>query len=395
MTRIVAVLPYGPSNSCADLRNALQARLRESSLNATARQLRSVGSAFRPTDQDFIINYGNRAYEESFYRQANVLNRRTALSRAANKLTAFRNMAENGIPTVEYTTESSVANSWIQAGCLVYQRDILNGHSGEGIVVHSSGQVGEAPLYTKAITGGRREWRVHIFKGKISYVQLKKRRDGWAQNPDYRDDVRNHHTGWIYSTNPSNIVPSVAVLRAAFDAVRVLGLDFGAVDIISRADQAWVLEVNTAPGLSGTTLEVYTDNIFEYVKSVMTNSEPQYHSVYEVPPAPVQPVVEEENSVEVVPVVAAQEVSAPVTQHEEVQSNNGPTVDSSYERGFYLGDLRNPMGHLVASNVILYVAQNRIFRHGWNLPIPPREVINLRKINSVQLADNTSAIVNI
>jgi glutathione synthase/RimK-type ligase-like ATP-grasp enzyme len=48
-------------------------------------------------------------------------------------------------------------------------------------------------------------------------------------------------------------------------AVSALGLDFGAVDIIwnEREDKCYVLEVNTAPGLQGSTLENYANAIME------------------------------------------------------------------------------------------------------------------------------------
>ena len=51
----------------------------------------------------------------------------------------------------------------------------------------------------------------------------------------------------------------------AISAVDSLGLDFGAVDIIwnESEDQYYVLEVNTAPGVEGTTLQKYTEAILK------------------------------------------------------------------------------------------------------------------------------------
>ncbi|MGL5012902.1 MAG: hypothetical protein ACRC6V_01260, partial [Bacteroidales bacterium] len=37
---------------------------------------------------------------------------------------------------------------------------------------------------------------------------------------------------------------------------------FGAVDVITRHADAWVLEVNTAPGLEGSNLNTYVTNLF-------------------------------------------------------------------------------------------------------------------------------------
>jgi D-alanine-D-alanine ligase-like ATP-grasp enzyme len=44
---------------------------------------------------------------------------------------------------------------------------------------------------------------------------------------------------------------------------------FGAVDVITRRDQHYILEVNTAAGLGGpTTLEAYTNAIRRYLNGL-------------------------------------------------------------------------------------------------------------------------------
>ncbi|MCS5737426.1 hypothetical protein, partial [Herbiconiux daphne] len=48
-------------------------------------------------------------------------------------------------------------------------------------------------------------------------------------------------------------------------AMAAVGLDYGAVDIITNREEAWVLEVNTAPGMEGVTLEKYTAAISQFV----------------------------------------------------------------------------------------------------------------------------------
>jgi glutathione synthase/RimK-type ligase-like ATP-grasp enzyme len=49
--------------------------------------------------------------------------------------------------------------------------------------------------------------------------------------------------------------------EAAIRTVEILGLDFGAVDIIwnKKQDRYYVLEVNTAPGLEGETVVRYAN----------------------------------------------------------------------------------------------------------------------------------------
>ena len=239
-----------------------------------------------------------------------------------------------------------------------------------------------------------------MFGGVITYVQKKIRRNGYREDPNYREDVRNHHTGWVYSNQFADR-PSDVVLRSAFDAVDALGLDFGAVDVISRQDQAWVLEVNTAPGLTGTTPETYQHNFSEFVRSISTNSTPEYRVAYPTPEHVVNtPVAQEEATVaeeatpEAAPLEAPVGISMPQTQVEQsphrdaAEERHRPLARSAF--GMYLADLMNGNGNggVSARNVIVYVSNGCIYRHGWNLPLAANSVRNLRRINSVTLENS-------
>lgn len=266
MTRI-AIMPYGPSDSVTALVAALRAR------DVEVVRLRRVGSNFRGRAGDLIVNWGNSNIDLSGITGAgSLLNPPAAIRRASHKTTAFEAMRSAGnVPLVESTTRRQEAQAWLAAGHTVYARTVLQGHSGEGIVVCAQtapadlGQIQfsdtlvQAPLYTKAITDQRREFRIHVMNGVITFVQQKRRADGWQQNPQYSNIVRNHSTGWIYAQQ--SVEPNQAAKDAAIRAVQALGLNFGAVDVITRRDEAWVLEVNTAPGLTGTNLETYVENL--------------------------------------------------------------------------------------------------------------------------------------
>ena len=71
--------------------------------------------------------------------------------------------------------------------------------------------------------------------------------------------IRNIHTGWVYCRD--NYIPDPTSIQLAIDAVQAVGLDFGAVDLIynQHYNQFYILEVNTAPGLEGTTLINYVN----------------------------------------------------------------------------------------------------------------------------------------
>lgn len=389
MTTRIRVLPYGPSDSVNALVSSLNQHLRDNRINANAMTLLSDGtSRFRARSGDVIINYGNRRYQEPFFEGATVLNNVAALNRAANKVAAFNTMRLAEVKTVEYTTNREEALNWNRTS-IVYERGVLNGHSGEGITVRLPREgISEAPLYTKAITGPRREWRVHVFEGVITYVQKKIRRNGYRDNPDYREDVRNHHTGWVYSTG-FNDSPNDQVLIQAHKAVQALGLNFGAVDLISKGEEAWVLEVNTAPGLAGTTLETYQHNFLQYVES-LRGQNPEYRVAYELPT--VQEAVEldeeiaaDEPMVEPVvgdiPEVMQAEITAPNAQHINENAN--------LTRGYYLANINHPDRNYgqIASNVIVFFCGRNFYRSGWNTPISREQIGRVRRLASVTTVD--------
>lgn len=86
-----------------------------------------------------------------------------------------------------------------------------------------------------------REYRVHIFRDRCIRLSEKK--------PDSNSPIG-------YTTiAPTHSVSHVR--EAAKQAMKAVGLDFGAVDIMASETECWVLEVNSAPGLGGTMPEVY------------------------------------------------------------------------------------------------------------------------------------------
>lgn len=219
-----------------------------------------------------IINWGNGQVPNWNRDYAHRLNGCAAVQLASNKLLAFQKFKEAGNVSIpEFTTQVSDVLAALTEAPKVewFARTKLQGHSGEGIVPIYGGteygpegeQFPAAPLYVKYVKK-KDEYRVHVFKGKVIDVQQKrKRKDIPTEEVDFQ--VRNHSNGWVYCRN--EVSPHQSVLDNAINAINALGLDFGAVDIIwnNHHNQAFVLEVNTAPGLEGTTLTKYTDAIEE------------------------------------------------------------------------------------------------------------------------------------
>jgi hypothetical protein len=119
----------------------------------------------------------------------------------------------------------------------------------------------------------KHEYRVHCCRtqifgipgsGAVGYdifdAQQKKRKtDIPDADVDWR--IRNLDGGFIYARE--NVELPESVKTCALEVFSRLGLDFGAIDIIynEKEGKAYALEVNTAPGLAGTTLDRYVEMI--------------------------------------------------------------------------------------------------------------------------------------
>jgi len=255
----IRVLPYKQlSNSAKALSVVLGGKV-----------LKLEGSGFKPRTSDVIINWGNtkNPYHPALARQvmnqpiAKILNSPDDVLRVSNKKNFFDLMQEhspNDIPPF-WNHRSAVPEDAYPVVC----RTVLSGHGGEGIVIaHTPNELVSCLLYVKYISK-KEEYRVHVGNKRnpdgvdtphVISLQQKKRR---IEHPNPNWKVRNHANGFVYTRDDIN--PPACVVLAAIRSLTASGLDFGAVDVIynSKKDKAYVLEINTAPGLEGTTIQDY------------------------------------------------------------------------------------------------------------------------------------------
>lgn len=213
------------------------------------RCLRLEGSSYDFNPKDTIINWGN-----SKCPYPGVLNTPAALAFAANKRQAFKIFREKGVQCPNFATTRE-AVSWDQSPTVV--RHKLTGHSGEGIeIVEAGDPLPLAPLYVQYMKK-KDEFRVHIVGEEIIAVQRKALRSDYGREPNWK--VRNHSNGFVFVRGGFDVPEQV--LEQARKAIKALALDFGGVDVIWNASsqQAFVLEVNTAPGLEGQTVLDYAE----------------------------------------------------------------------------------------------------------------------------------------
>jgi glutathione synthase/RimK-type ligase-like ATP-grasp enzyme len=186
------------------------------------------------------------------------------LKSGTDKLTQFRRFHDSGVSAPEFTTERGVAGEWLRDGSPVVARTLLRGSEGRGIVVAESlDQLVEAPLYTKYVKK-KKEFRVHVLNGQVIDVQEKRRK---AEHDGERNTrIRNLANGYVFCRG--DIVEPAGLSQLATNAVASLGYTMGAVDIVynDHHGTCYVLEVNSTPGMEGTTLEKYADAITGWYK---------------------------------------------------------------------------------------------------------------------------------
>ena len=229
------------------------------------RQVRLANSTLRGSHRTTLINWGSSSFHNNpQFEACKVLNHPSEVTRCSNKLEFFRNTDPE--LCVPWTTEIDKVREWAAEGKSVFARRTLNGHSGAGIIEltqDNTAEWREAPLYTLYVPK-ESEFRVHFFRKKVIDIQKKclKRTEAVVNENTWK--VRNLANGFVFARHFGD--PPQDVLRVAETFIAASALDFGAIDIIynRRRDKAYILEVNTAPGLAGSTVDSYKTAIEEY-----------------------------------------------------------------------------------------------------------------------------------
>ncbi len=235
------------------------------------KRIKHEKSKFKGNKNKVVINWGSSQLPEEVTKSS-ILNDPKAVSICSNKLTFFDHISKSGRVSVpDWTNDPDTAYRWVSEGFIVCARTVLQGHSAEGLILMTKDDpksLVKAPLYTKYIPK-EDEYRVHVVGKEVIDIQRKALRNGWIDEhgpANYK--IRNLANGFVYIRNDIN--PPQSVLDVAIAAVQEVGLDFGAVDVIwnRKRDASYVLEINTAPGLEGSTVENYAKAIKTYTKRI-------------------------------------------------------------------------------------------------------------------------------
>lgn len=224
-----------------------------------------VASKFAKTLQQALRNkIVDKVFRVDHQTAANKINRfprRKVFSvtqQTRNKIEQLSLFKSSGVSSPRFTTHIDAVK---ELGKTVFARTLINSTNGRGIVeINTEGteRIVVAPLYTEYIPK-KAEYRFHVFGDKVIDVQEKRKRRGAEIN----HRIRNVSNGYVYCRDDIN--PPSGAADLAIRAVQAVGYQYGAVDIIynEKRNQCYVLEVNSRPGLMGTTLDKYSDAIIE------------------------------------------------------------------------------------------------------------------------------------
>jgi len=212
------------------------------------------------SDSSLVTRWGSLQYPE-----LKTLNSYKAVCLASNKKEARAVLAENGIP-VPQKTETDYP---------VVGRPTKHTRGKRFFYCEDAKQVERAKrkgaTYFSKYYNKQREYRVHIGSGKVLLFSVK--------NGDKNEKIWNTKHGftfrhmarseWMWANE------LMEIQRMCKKAVKVLGLDFGAVDVLysDQEPQRFVItEVNTAPGLSPLGVRKYAEYFMKKIMEDETDS---------------------------------------------------------------------------------------------------------------------------
>ena len=183
---------------------------------------------------------------------------------SVNKIAQYEWFKEQGLSALEFTQDLHKANLWLAEGKTVFGRKYLNSSCGKGIVIiEPTDQITPVcPVYT-LYKKKKREFRVHVFKNTVVSVVEKRKKTGWTDQRDTK--VRNLANGYIFCQQVENEPAGLRELALA--AAEVSPSDFRGVDIgyNEKNDELFIIEVNSAPGITGSNITKYVQGITQNV----------------------------------------------------------------------------------------------------------------------------------
>lgn len=182
-----------------------------------------------------------------------------------DKLTQYKFFEKGLLNFAPFTESKDEAKKWIKQGKSVLCRVLLQGQEGHGIIIADKiKELVDAPVYVeykeKTI-----EYRVNLYKGGYVNHREKRRKLGFEEPEEGDDRIRNIANGYVYCLPRGNLPGGI--ILTAIRAAWVTDSDIVGVDIAynRHTDEHFIIEVNSAPSLEGTTVDGYVNEILREI----------------------------------------------------------------------------------------------------------------------------------
>lgn len=182
------------------------------------------------------------------------LNSLEAVLNTTNKLRMLELLAAANIPVPQFSTSAEQMPDLVDGNGNIYIR------SKHGVVRYSNDFNPATDMYyTKPVKSKRREYRVHVFNGKVIGIYEK------VPMTEERPALFKSDTCHFKKRDPELCLLTPENQAVCVQAVQALGLLFGGVDVIRDAKKnIFICEVNSSPGLNTHMLDVYVNSMKEY-----------------------------------------------------------------------------------------------------------------------------------
>lgn len=266
----------------------------------------------KPADKKstIVIGWGCKTKESVNLKQHSVINHPDKIRKNRNKFSALDILKKAGVPVADFVSSNDVLTA------LAAARNTINLPLVGRKKYHQGGKefwtcltkvqikraIDQGAEYFQNYLSIVDEYRLHVFQGKVINMQKKTERKNMAgafkeqhgtrianiadknkvnldeQTMNYVLDnlgKREEHPDQIIKSNTrgwkfSQIKTAKAELKeAAVNAVKAIGLDFGAVDCCIIEDgKPFIIEVNTGPGLQGSSFDAYVTAFKEAIAKI-------------------------------------------------------------------------------------------------------------------------------
>lgn len=278
-----------------------------------AKELKIDGGRDKPKGKKIVIGWGAKTNDDvNFTVGVETLNHPNNIRSNRNKLATLEALKNSNVAVALFVQANKVMNSLDTKGSgielpLIGRTKYHQGGKGFWTCLTKThvrdaidGGVGYFQNYIDIVD----EYRLHIFNGKLLFAQKKVKRNNMEEAfveqqgqkiNDYADKaktkldkktldyalkkiakdhqkadmiVRSNKRGWKFS-HIKQVNP--ALLNTATASLTAVGMDFGAVDCcIDSNGNPWIIEINSGPGLDGSSLKAYVGAFENTLKSIMS-----------------------------------------------------------------------------------------------------------------------------